>query len=206
MRVPVSIQPIEDLGLQRLGIIGLGQLGLVRHLEAAFERKRSPVARGPGHPHRVRPGLAVRCTSDAEGLAQDHRTVGNASLAQGDQRDGACPHGGFLFRRLADDEPGAVLEVNHRQVEQRGQIDQPGQLLARVGRPTAAVDLRVLGVDGDGHAVEASKAADDRGAPASPDLEERIVVDDGVEDGPHVIGLASVAGNGVDQPVLSAAR
>ena len=102
--------------------------------------------------------------------------------------------GGRLLGIEPDHEARAIHQVHHRQMEGFGEIDVAHHLLARLRRPRAAI-------------VDRNRwpAAAPRGLPAARSpaiiepaeigahLEERALVDNGVDDRAHLVDLTAVA-------------
>ena len=78
-------------------------------------------------------------------------------------------------------------------MERLGEVDEAHDLLARVRRPGAAVMERIARHQRHGDAVEAGEAGDDGAAEHAAHLEERALVDDRLDDGPHLVDLAAIA-------------
>ena len=87
-----------------------------------------------------------------------------------------------------------------------GQIDEPGHLLRRVGRPARAIVVGVAREQGHRPTRESGEPGDRGTAELAPELEERAAVHECVDDRPHLVGLAPVAGNCVDEPLVAAVR
>ena len=108
------------------------------------------------------------------------------------------------FRVDADDESGVVDEMHDREVEGVGEVDEASDLLRRVGCPPGAVEVRVAGQHRHRPAVDAGEPRHRRPAVPAADLEERVSVDDRVDDVTDLVDLPGVARDRVGEPVLTA--
>ncbi len=122
------------------------------------------------------------------------------------QRAHAVANGARLLGLHADEEAGAVHQMHHGQVEGLRELYETRELLRRVGRPAAGVDVGVRRRDGDRPAVEAGEAGDQRPAETAADLEEAAAIDHRLDDGADLVDLAPVARHRFDQEVLAPVR
>ena len=136
-------------------------------------------------------------------LAQNHRAPRHLCLVDRGQGTGPVADGGGALGRGPDDEPGLVDQMHDRQVEGVGQVDEPGHLLGRVRGPARAVVVGIAGEHRNRPARQAREPGDGRTPELAPELEERVAVDDRIDDRPHLVALASIAGDGVDEPLVA---
>ena len=87
-----------------------------------------------------------------------------------------------------------------------GKIDVAHHLLAGVRRPRAAIVEGIAGQQQHRPALQPRQACDDRAAEIRRHLEERALVDHGVDDRPHLVDLAAVARHRFHQRFLGALR
>src|SRR5262249_60087220 len=139
-----------------------------------------------------------------EAVAHDHRAARHRRLPDGRHGADALLDGTRALRLEPDEEARTVHEIDHGQVEGLGEIDEALNLLAGVGRPRAPVEVWIAGEDGDRPAVEAREPRDDRAAVERADLEEGALVDYRLHDAAHLVRLADVARDGLDEPRLAA--
>jgi hypothetical protein len=99
--------------------------------------------------------------------------------------------------RGADHEAGHVGEEQQRQAERVAQPDEVRGLVGRVDEEHAALLLGLVGDDADRPAVEAREADDELLGPARVDLEERLRVDERVDELLDVERLVLVGGDEV---------
>ena len=116
-------------------------------------------------------------------------------MVDGDQ--GACTGANCAgaFSGASDQEAGVVDEVHYRNVERVADVDQPDHLVASGGVGRAAAVARVVGHDADRVAIEARKPRNQRAAVIETNFEERVAVEDGVEDAADVVSASPVARN-----------
>ena len=141
---------------------------------------------------------------DAEDAAHDDGQPGHAAFAGGDHQPCAGALNALLFGFEADHEAGLIGERDQRQVEGVAELDQADHFVAGgdIGR-AARVD-RVVGHHAHRIAVDPGEAGD-AGAPVErSDLEERSLIDDGVDRLVPVVGAAAVAGHEAAQPLVAA--
>src|SRR5207245_7296343 len=119
-------------------------------------------------------------------------------------RANALLDGAGLLGLEADEEAGAVHEIDDRQVERLRQVHEALDLLARGRGPRAAVEERVTRHQRYGPAVEAGEAGDNRAAVERPDLEERVAVHDRLDDRAHLVRLAGVVWDRFEEPGVAA--
>ena len=146
------------------------------------------------------------CAGDPERLAHQHRTPRHGGLVDGGQSASPVADGGLLFGLGTDHEARIVHQVDNREVERLGQVDEPGDLLRRGGRPTTAVVIRVACQDGHRPAVQPCQATDGRSTEGRSELEEAVLVDHRVDDRPHPVDLPAVPGHQVRQVGIGAVR
>ncbi len=137
----------------------------------------------------------------AEAVAHDHRAPGNRRLPDGRHRAHALLDRARSLGVEADEEPRAVDQIDHRQMERLREVHEALDLLTGVGRPGAAVEVRIAGHERHRPAVQPCEGRDDRATVERRDLEERVAVDDGLDDRAHLVRLADVTRDGVHQPL-----
>ena len=150
-----------------------------------------------------RPAGHVRRAGNAERVAHDHRAPGHARLVDGGHGAHAVADGGGLLRLQPDQEARTVAQIDDRQVEGLGHVDEAHDLGAGVRRPGAAVVVGIARQDRHRQAVEAREAGDHRPPEHLAHLEERALVDDCVDDGAHLVDLAPVARDDAEQALLA---
>ncbi len=91
-------------------------------------------------------------------------------------------------------------------MERLRDVEEALDLLAGVGRPGAAVEVRIARHQRHRPAVEPRVAGDDRAAVERRDLEERALVDDRLDDAPHLVGLARVVRDRLEEPRIAPLR
>src|SRR6185437_7450472 len=91
-------------------------------------------------------------------------------------------------------------------MEGAGEVDETRDLLRRLRRPTAAIDVRIARQHRDGPAVEPRQTGNGRAAEFAADLEEAVAINQGAYDLAHVVDLAAVARHRLDQPFLAPRR
>src|SRR5690242_1067799 len=133
-------QPLLDLGHLLLRIWRGVDVRAVCGLDAAFERQRAPTPRRPRVARAVATTVAVRGARHAEAVANDHRAPRNGRLPDGRHRAHALLDRARALRVEPDQEPGAVDQIDHRQVERLRDVDEALNLLAGVRCPRAAVE------------------------------------------------------------------
>ena len=200
------VETVLDLLQFRLGIVGRVDVGAIGGLDAAFQRQRAPIGRGPGVAHRVAIRRLVHDAGDAEGIAHDDGAPGHRGLVDRGHRADAVADGGCLFGIEPDHEARAIHQIDHRQMEGLGQIGIAHHLLARLRRPRAAIVIGIAGQQQHGAAFQPCEPGDDRAAEIGAHLEERTLVDDGIDDRPHLVDLAAVARHRLHQGFLGALR
>src|SRR3989454_9351265 len=147
-------------------------LGAVGRLDAALERERAPATRRPRVAGAVAAAVPVGRAGDAEDVADDHRAPGDRGRPDRGHRANALLDGAGLLGLEADEEAGAVHEIDDRQVERLRQVHEALDLLARGRGPRAAVEERVTRHQRYGPAVEAGGARGYRAALERPHLRE----------------------------------
>ena len=171
------------------------------HGDATLHRERASLCRWPEQCVAVR--TIVRGARYAEGLVHLHGRPGHGCLRRGcDGRhpvaDGRCALG-----VRTDHEPRLVDEVHDRQVEGIRQFDGAACLLRAIGAHGAGVEAAVIAENHHRLTVDARKSGN-LSTPEQPaHLEEVSVVDHRTNDPAHVEGLAPIAGNGLEEPVLA---
>ncbi|KIU01630.1 hypothetical protein QU38_00645, partial [Staphylococcus aureus] len=128
----------------------------------------------------------------------------HGALVDRGHRPHAVADGGGFLRLQPDHEAGAVHQIDHRQMEGLGEVDPANHLLTRVRSPRAAVVERIAGEQQHRPALDPRQAGDDRPAEIGGDLEERALVDHGLDDRPHLVDLPAVARHGCQQRLLGA--
>src|SRR5438874_2089427 len=103
-----------------------------------------------------------------------------------------------------DHETRTIHQIDHRQMEGLGEVDPAHHLLAGVCRPRSAIVKGIARKHEHGAALKTRKPYDDRAAEIRTHFEERALVDDRVDDGPHLVDLTAVAWHGVEQRFLRA--
>ena len=200
------VEALLDLLQFCLGIVRGVDVGAVGRLDAAFQRQRAPIGRRPGVTHREAVGRLMHDAGDAEGVAHDDGAPGHRGLVDRGHRAHAVTDGRRLLGLEPDHEAGAIHQIDHRQMEGLGEIDEAHHLLARFRRPRAAVMKGIAGQEHHGAAVEPREAGDDRAAEIRAHLEERALVDHRVDDRPHLVDLAAVARHRLHQRLVRALR
>src|SRR5881392_707200 len=89
-------------------------------------------------------------------------------------------------------------------MEGLGEIDEADDLVASVRGPAAAVEERVARQHRDRQAVDPRETRDDRSAEQAAHLEERALVDHRLDDRPHLVDLAAVARDRLEQELVAA--
>ena len=125
-----------------LRIVGGVDIGAVGRLDAAFQRQRAP-ATPTARRSAVKPP-AGWCAAPATPKALRMMNVHHgtvvwfiAAMARTPWRMVAA-----LLGLEPDQEAGAVAEIDDRQMERLGQVDEAHHLLAGIGGPGAAIDIR----------------------------------------------------------------
>src|SRR5438067_746524 len=197
-------QAFLDLGELPLRIRGRVEVGPVGRLDPALERERAPAAGGPGVARAVAAAVPVGRAGDPEHVADDHRAPRDRRLPdRGHRADALLDRAGPLGL-LADEEAGAVDEIDDGQVEGLREVHEALDLLAGVRGPGAAVEERIARHQRHGPAVEAREAGDHRAAVERPEREERAPVDDRLDDRAHLVRLADVVRDRAEEPGLAA--
>src|SRR5256712_5695223 len=127
-------QPLFDLGHPRLRIRSRGDLRPIRGFDPAFERPRAPASGGPGVARAVTAAGPVGGAGDAGDVTDDHRAPGRGRLPDRRHRAHALLDGAGLLGILADQEAGAVDEIDDRQVEGPRDVPEAPDLPAGGGR------------------------------------------------------------------------
>src|SRR5215471_18799382 len=149
------------------------------------------------------PTVLVRRSRHPEAVAHDHRAPRHRRLPDGRHGAHALLDGARALRLEPDEEARTVHEIDHRKVEGLGEVHEALHLLTGVGRPRAAVEVGIAGEDGHRPAVEASESRDDRAAVQRADLEEGALVHHRLHDAAHLVRLADVARDCLDEPRLA---
>ena len=137
--------------------------------------------------HRVEPGAVC--------LAHDHRDLRDRCFADGADHLRAVPDDPLALDLGPDHESRHVREEQQRDVERVAVPDETGCLVGGVREQHAALVLRLVRDDPDGAAVQARVADEQLLRPAGMDLHERVLVDDGPDERPHVERLVLVLGD-----------
>ena len=200
------VEAVLDLLQFGLGIVGGVDVGAIGRLDAAFQRQRTPIGRRPGIAHREPVRRLMHDAGDAERIAHDDGAPGHGGLVDRGHRAHAVADGRRLLGLEPDHEARAIHQIDHRQMEGLGEIDPAHHLLAGIRGPRSAVMEGVAGEQQHRAAFQPRKAHDDRAAEIGVHLEERTLVDDGVDDRPHLVDLAAVARHRLHQRFLRALR
>ena len=194
---------VFDLAASRGGIGRCFDVALVRRLHAALDGQRSPVARRPGVAQIQRLRVAVARARDAEAAADQNRDPRRGGLIDRDQR--ACPgaNGSRAFGRASDEEARIVDEVHDRNMKCVADVDQPDHFVAGRRIRRAAAVARVVGHHADRVAIEPRQPRYQRTPVVVADFEERVAIEDGVQNAADVVGLAPIARDDRDQFVLA---
>ena len=131
---------------------------------------------------------------------------GTVDLVDRRHRAHAVANGRRLLGLEPDHEAGAIHQVNNRQMEGLGEVDPADHLVAGIGRPRSAIVERIARQHQNRAAFQPGKPGDDRTAEIGVDLEERALVDDGVDDRAHLVDLAAIARHHLEQQFLRALR
>ncbi|MNX91930.1 hypothetical protein D3C86_1240470 [compost metagenome] len=134
----------------------------------------------------------------AIGLARDDRQLGHGGLGIGEQQLGAVLDQGAVLLLGARHEARHVHQRHQRNVEGVAEADEARGLAAAVDVQHPRQNLRLVGDDADGLAVQTTEAADDVPGEVGADLEEVGLVDHLQDQLLHVVGLVRI---GRDQGV-----
>ena len=143
---------------------------------------------------------------DAVDLADEDGDPRHRCLADGVQGPAATADRPRALGLGADEKAGLVDEVGDRYVELVAHVDEPGELLRRV-RGEAAGVVGGVGCEHSHRAtVQPRKRRDQRGTESGADLEHRAAIENGLEDPAHLVRLARVARDDVDELLLAPVR
>ncbi len=168
-------------------------VGAIGCLDAAFERQRTPIRRRPGVSDRKPVGRLMHDAGDAERIAYDDGAPGHRGLVDGRHRTHAVADGRGLLGLESNHETRTVHEIDHWEMKRFRKVDPAHHLLAGFRSPRPAIVEGVAGEQQHGAAFEARKSHNHRTAEIRSHLEERPLVDDGIDDGPHLVDLAAAA-------------
>ena len=131
---------------------------------------------------------------------------GTVDLVDRRHRAHAVADGRRLLGLEPDHEARAIHQIDDRQMEGLGEIDPAHHLLAGFRRPRSAIVEGIARQQQHRAAFQPRKPGDDRAAEIGVDLEERALVDDGVDDRAHLVDLAAIARHRLHQRFLRALR
>ena len=112
-------------------------------------------------------------SSEPVRLAQNDRDQRHAEVGAGDEHAAAMPHQGGALDLRPDHHAGGVAEHDHRQVEAVAQLHEPGGLVRTIAVNRAGQELRVVGENSDGPALDPGQGGDHAEAEVRPQLQHR---------------------------------
>ena len=140
-----------------------------------------------GPTHRVDPGSV--------GLTRDYTELGDLGVRGRVDELSALLENPFLFDPRADHEPGRITEIDQRDPEGVTRPDEPGRFLRGIGEDRPRDVVRLVGDDTYRSAVDAAEPGDDLGREAGLEFEQRLAVDEPIEDVVDVIGSVRLVGD-----------
>ena len=119
----------------RWAILGGLDRALVSDLDPALDRQAAPIAAGPGEAVLECLGIAHGAAGDAISAADHHAAQRDRGLVDRVHRLDAIADCAGGFGGQPDHEAGVVDQMDHRQAELVGQLDEAFDLLAGLGFP-----------------------------------------------------------------------
>src|ERR1700733_12131752 len=184
------------LPAQLVGAGGGGELAAVEDADGAGGAHDGDLGGGPGEVDVAAEVLGAHdVVGAAVGLAGDDGDLGHGGLGVGVQQLGAAADDAGPFLGDAGQEAGHVDEGQHGDVERVAGADEPGGFLRRVDVEAAGQVQRLVGDHPGRGAGDPPEPDDDVAGEPLVDLAERAGVEDGLDDGVHVVGLAGGVGD-----------
>ena len=144
--------------------------------------------------------------SPAVGLARDNRDLGHGGLGIGEDQLGAVADDPAVFLVDAGHESGDIHQSHDGDVEAIAEPDEAGRLGRGVDVQDSGQILRLVAHQTHRASVHPGKPHHHVGGEVLVDLQELFIVDDLVDDLPHVVGPVGVVGQQVAQVGLPAVR